>query len=81
MTEKKLTEVRVVLSTTTIADLLIKIIFLAKKRKPSRERGDTKKKRRLRQIIAYSDTISATTIQGTEDAICLEREQRNCQCI
>jgi hypothetical protein len=28
---------------------------------------------KLRQIIAYSDTISATTIQGTEDAICLEK--------
>jgi hypothetical protein len=27
----------------------------------------------LKQIIAYSDTISATTIQGTEDAICLEK--------
>jgi hypothetical protein len=27
----------------------------------------------LRQIIAYSDIISATTIQGTEDATCLEK--------
>jgi ribosomal 50S subunit-associated protein YjgA (DUF615 family) len=27
----------------------------------------------LRQIIAYLDTISATIIQGTEDAICIEK--------
>jgi hypothetical protein len=27
----------------------------------------------LRQIIAYLDTISTTTIQGTEDAICREK--------
>jgi hypothetical protein len=27
----------------------------------------------LKQIIAYLDTISATTIQGTEDTICLEK--------
>ncbi len=38
-------EAGVVLSTTTIADLLTKIIFLAKKRKPSRERGDTERER------------------------------------
>jgi hypothetical protein len=45
MTAKKLTEAGVVLSTTMITDLLAKIIFLAKKKKPSKERGDTERER------------------------------------